>query len=164
MKSCAWASWAACFNFVLGGIRLAEGDILANRGGEQGRLLQHHARSGCAANCRVDAADIHPIDGDASGGGVVEAGDQVDHGGFPGTGRAEQGDDLVGLGFEGDILQYVAVPSIGEGDVLETDVTRLHVQGWRSWHFCHLRHRIQDFKNAFGGGAGHRNGRQDHAK
>ncbi len=43
MKSCAAAACGGRDHLVQGGIRLAEGDILADRAGEEGGLLQHDA-------------------------------------------------------------------------------------------------------------------------
>ena len=119
MKSCAAAALAAAMISSSRGLRLAEGDVLADGAAEQGGLLQHDADLR-AQRIERHIAQVVPVDGDAAFGRIVEARQQVDDGGLAGAGGAEQRNRLAGLGFKGDILQHrVAAAEIAEGHVLE---------------------------------------------
>ena len=94
MKSCAAAARAAASTSSWAGIRAAEGDVVADRAAEQGRLLQHDADLRAQALER-HVAHVVAVDQHAPGGDVVEARDQVDDRGLAAAGGAEQGDRLA---------------------------------------------------------------------
>ena len=64
MKSCAPASFAGGFDFLVGRVELAVAQVLADRAAEQVRRLQHHADARLNRVLRhvgvVDAADRSP--------------------------------------------------------------------------------------------------------
>ena len=65
-------------------------------------------------------AQIDAVEQDLAFGGVVEARDQLDHGGLALAVFADQGDALAGLDGEVEVLQHAALGAgIGEGDVAE---------------------------------------------
>ena len=66
-------------------------------------------------------ADVGAVDLDCAFGDVPEAGDEVDHGRFTGSGRAHYGYGLTLLNLEVDVAQDLALPVVGEADVLEAD-------------------------------------------
>ena len=68
---------------------------------------------------------VHPVHQDLPFGGVVEPGDQVDHGALAAAGGADDGHRLPPLGGEGDVFEDVLLRvRIAEGDVAE-----LHLAG-----------------------------------
>ena len=99
-------------------------------------------------------ADVLAVDGDLSVGNVVEPGEEVDDGGFPATGGAQDGSYLAGLGVQVDFSQGGRAIFVGEPDLLELDVSV------RAAHFDSigtLRHRrpgIQHRKQALARGHG----------
>jgi hypothetical protein len=61
--------------------------------GHQAVALEHDAD--LAAEKLEVAKRIMPAHGDLAGGGLDQAGDQIEHGGFAAAGLAEHGDDLA---------------------------------------------------------------------
>ena len=147
-------SLGGAYDFFLGGVGFAKGDILADGAGEQGGLLEHDADLG-AQRFDGHVADIVPVDQDAPFAGVVEARQQVDDAGLARACGAQQGDGLAGASLEVDIFEHgLAAAHVAEGDVFKLD------GALDGGHFdCprlvgHIAVRIQDFENALGGGGG----------
>ena len=74
----------------------AVADVLADRAGEQPRVLQHHARAG-AHVAATQVGDVLAVEQDAAAVELVEPHDEVDEGGLAGAGRADDRDRLAGL-------------------------------------------------------------------
>ncbi len=137
-------------DLLLGGVGPAEGDVLADGGGEEGRLLQHDPDL-LAQRLQRHVADVVAVDGDAAVGGVIEARDQVDDRGLARAGRAQQGDHLAGLGLQRDVVQHLMVAEVGERDILETDVAFDRGQWDGVRRLLHLGARVEDLEDALGG-------------
>src|SRR3970040_338032 len=71
------------------GLRPAEGDVVADGAGEEGRILQHDADLR-AQRLERDRAQVVAIDGNAPLARVVEARQQVDDGCLARAGGAQQ--------------------------------------------------------------------------
>ena len=65
MKSCAAAALAAAITSSIAGVGPAKGDVVADRAGEQGGLLQHDADLR-AQRVERHVAHIVPVDRDAA--------------------------------------------------------------------------------------------------
>ena len=57
------------------------------------------------SDCRVSVPHVHPADPDRPGVGVVDPRNQLGDGGLAGAGRADQRDQLAGLGAEAHPVQ-----------------------------------------------------------
>ena len=66
MNSSAWARLAAIAHFLVGGVRLADAQIVGERAVEQQRLLEHHADVPPQRG-QLQAADVHAVDLDDAG-------------------------------------------------------------------------------------------------
>ncbi len=108
-------------DLVLGGVRPAEGDVLADGAPEQHGLLKHDTDVGPQA-LQAYIAHIGAVDAHRSGRDVVEAGDQVEHRRLAGPGRAQQGDGLPRFGHETDVVEHHGLLA----HVAEADVVELH--------------------------------------
>ncbi len=80
---------------LVGGVRLGEAEVLGDGGVEEVRLLGDHAdRPG--EGVEVEVAHVHPVEGDAAAGHVVEPGHQVAERGLAGAGRADDRETAAG--------------------------------------------------------------------
>ncbi|MNN38702.1 hypothetical protein D3C81_1527100 [compost metagenome] len=64
------------------------------------------------------------IEADGAGAGLLEAGDEPQQGGLAAAGRAEEGEELVGADFQGNIVEGLhALPRITElhANTVDTD-------------------------------------------
>ncbi len=77
-----------------------------------------------------EAADGLAVDEDGAGGGVEQAWDEVDQGGFAGAGGAYDGEAGAGGDFEVDVLEDVGAFGVGEGEVAEGDCAGDLVRRW----------------------------------
>ena len=103
------------------GLQTAVGHVVAHRVVEQDGLLGDHADLG-PQRVEGDVPDVDAVDGDGPGGDVVEAGQEVEQGGFAGAARPHQGDDFAPGHVEVDVLQDGAAVLIGKGDLVIDDV------------------------------------------
>ncbi|MPM47546.1 hypothetical protein SDC9_94257 [bioreactor metagenome] len=82
-------------DLVLGSVRLAVGDVLADGAAEQPGVLQDHAER--LAQCRAgDRRDVGVVDTDLSAVDLVEPLQQVHQSRLAGTGRSDDRDRLAG--------------------------------------------------------------------
>ena len=72
---------AGLFQFLVGGVGIAPAQVLLNGAGEQLVLLQHHGHL-VAQGVQVVVPHIHAAHLYGAFGGVVQAGNQLDQGGF----------------------------------------------------------------------------------
>ena len=76
-------------DLLVGRARLAVGDVVADRAGEQPGVLQHHAER-AAHLVAGEVAVVDAVEEDAPGVDLVEAHEQVDDGGLARAGRARR--------------------------------------------------------------------------
>src|SRR4029077_7990618 len=80
-----------------------------------------------------DTADVHAIDANGAGGGLVEARQQIDQGGFSRAARTDQGDDLPAARAKSNILQdHGIVPAVGKAYIVKFDFAGEGEQRWRA--------------------------------
>src|SRR5581483_5256637 len=142
-------------NLVLAGIGPAEGDVLANRAREQHRLL-HHDADLAAKRMEGYVAHVIAIDQHRALAHVVEARNQVGHGGLARPGSSDEGDHLPRLDAEGHSLDHRAAGMVGARDVAEFDVARYLWQLERALLVGHADGRVQDLQDALAGRLGSR--------
>ncbi|MDT4879435.1 hypothetical protein FQZ97_1151110 [compost metagenome] len=73
-------------------------------------VLEHHGALGAGF------VDLTAVEDDPAGGGLVQAGDDVQNGGFAAAGVADQGDELALVDAQVDVLQR-AVKALVGGEV-----------------------------------------------
>ena len=81
-------------HLLVGGVQLAVADVVADGAVEQPRVLQHHAEHRAQVVAR-EVADIVAAYLDGARLHVVEAHEQLDHGGLAGARGADQRDGLA---------------------------------------------------------------------
>jgi hypothetical protein len=86
------------------GLRVAEGDVLPHRLGEQKRLLRHHPHASPELP-EVQLPDVYPAYQDRTFVRVVEARDKGEQRGLTAPRRPDHGHRLAGLDLEGDAVQ-----------------------------------------------------------
>ena len=113
--------------------------------------MQHNADLR-AQRLQVDHAHVVPIDQHAPAGGVVKARDEIDQAGFAAAGGADQGDDLVGPGCEGQVVQRRAAVAVGKGDVLEAHLAHQRGQRLGLGRGLYVFRLVKDFVDACAAG------------
>ena len=135
-------------------VQLAVADVVHDRAGEDEAVL-HHDRHLLAQGVQVYVAHIVTVNLHRAAVHIVEAGDQVDYRGFARARRADQRDGLAGIDVEGDILEDHLFRVIGEGHIVKVHMTLDGRQVGRTLLGVDLNGRIEDFKDALGGGHRH---------
>ena len=97
-----------------GGVR----DVLRDAGRKQDRFLQHDGKLAAQVGELV-VAQIHAVEPNAAGCGVVEAREQADQRGLAGARRPDHAEAGSRLDRERDVAQDRSVRPIGERDALE---------------------------------------------
>lgn len=137
------------FDLFARGCRMAEGDVRGDGVREEEVVLEDDADVR-AERLHRKVVQRDAVEGDASGGRVVEARDEREQGGLAGAGGAGDGDGLAGLGDEGDVVQHGGAVTKTEGDMLEGDASahlgRVDGVGARGDVF----RRVQNLKDAPG--------------
>ena len=146
----------------VGGVRPAVGDVLADGAAEQGGLLQHDADLP-AQRLQRGVADVGAVDGDAAGGDVVEARDQVDDRALARPGRADDRQGLGGSGAKAHLAQHRgADPEVAERHPLECQPFAEGRQRGGARLLPHLRLGVQDLEDPLGAGGRLRDRHHDH--
>jgi hypothetical protein len=70
-----------------------------------------------------DAAQVVAVDQHPSGRRVIEARDELGHGGLPRSGGADEGHGFARMDGEIDVVQHNGIGVVGEGHVIEADLT-----------------------------------------
>ena len=104
----------------IGGIELAVADVLADGALEQPGVLQHHAHHG-AKVVAFELAHVVPADADGAGINVVEAHEQLHHGGLAGTGGAHDGHRLPRAHLRREIGDHRLARLVAEAHLVELD-------------------------------------------
>lgn len=112
---------AGLADLLVGGVGIADPQVLRDRAVEQQRLLEHDADLATQAG-EGDVADIGAVDGDVAGLRIVDAMQDRQRRRFAGTGAADQRYGVAGLGGERQILDCGLAAVITEGDVLERHI------------------------------------------
>ena len=107
-------------HLFLCGVRLAIADILKNRIGKEEHVLLDNADV-LVNGPLLHLAHIHPVNANATGGYVIEPGNQLAQGGFATAGGAYNGHRLPGLHMKVHIVKHRQVPVVGEGDVVHVN-------------------------------------------
>src|SRR6185312_10511715 len=109
------------FDLLPGRLESAVADVLADRPGEEQRLLQDDADL-LAQRLQLEVANVDAVDLDASGAGIVEANQLAHQSALARTGVADDCDPLPWQRIEGDVRERVLATRVGEGDPLGPDV------------------------------------------
>ena len=115
-------------NFLLGGVQLAEADIIRHGAGEQVGILQHDAQ-GTAQRVLADEPDVDAVIGDGPRRHIVEAVDEVGDGGLARAGGTHEGNFLPRFGVERKPLQDQAAPLIAKVHVMEPHIAAQRHKG-----------------------------------
>ena len=111
-----------CLDLGVRGVQTAVADVLADRAGEQVRILQH------IADVRVQPqlaalAVVPAVDEDLAGGRLKKAAGEVHKRALARAGLADDGDGRSGGDFQREVRQHVlAAVRVAERDVAELDV------------------------------------------
>src|SRR3954451_6780148 len=80
-------------NLCLSRLRSTVSDVLADRGGKEECVLQNNADLAAQGFLR-DLSDVPAVERHAPGNGIIEPGDQAEHGAFSRAGAADKRHDL----------------------------------------------------------------------
>ena len=135
----------------LGGVGLAHEQVLAHRGREQRRLLEGEPDVATEAVDR-EVAEVVAVEGDAPGGGVVEAGQERDQRGLAGAGGPDDRDHLAGRHVEVDVGEDGALAAlVGERHPFEADVAAGLLEGERARSILDRGHGVEHLVEAHRG-------------
>ena len=143
------------FDLGLGGPGSTVGDVVGDRTTEQEDLLRDERELIAEIGERV-VPGVAAVDDDAAPGGIVEAEQEGEQGGFAGAAGSHDGDLLTGLGVEFDALKDL---DAGSGGVGEVDVLEGHLAaetgegrgGLGGEGGLHLGSFAEEFADALGG-------------
>ena len=102
-------------------ILLAVGDIVKNRSSENPGVLQHHG-IGRPETSPGQFPNVLPVHGHASAVHVIKAHQQVDHRGFPGACRTDNGGQFSGVRLHGKIMDNRPIRFIAEENMIQRHV------------------------------------------
>src|SRR5207249_3598861 len=121
---------------------------------EEERLLQDGPDL-VAEGGQGQVADVVAVDQDAAGGGVVEAGNEVDDRALAAAGRTEQPDRLARLDRKADAFQCLAFGAgEAEGDVFEDDLAAHRDEVDGAGAIGDAGFGVEDLEDALAGGDG----------
>ena len=109
-------------DLLVGGVQTAVADVLHDGALEQPGVLQHHAEA-LAQSAAVKVAHVVAVQGDGTGVHIVEAHEQLDHGGLARAGGADDGHLLAGLHRTAEVVDDGLVRGVAEFDVVEGHLT-----------------------------------------
>ena len=134
-------------------VRRSVADVLGDRAVEEERILQHRRDLASEALDR-DVVDIMAVDQNAAFIRLVEARDQLCHGGLADAGGTDERQHFAGSAVERDVLQYRDAFVIGKTDMVKSDLALdiLKIFGTRTVR--NLNRRIQDLHDTFRAGKG----------
>ena len=108
-------------DLVLGRVRSAVGDVVADGALEEPGVLQHHPDLAAQRGPR-HRGDVVAVDRDPAGVELVEPHHQVDQRGLAGAGRPDDRDRLAGARDQGQVGDERPVLVVAERHVLEGDL------------------------------------------
>ena len=114
-------------HFFIGRVRSPIADVLHDGAVVQPGILQDHAEQFTQVFA-AKVADVMSIHQDFAAVHVIEAHQQFDHGGLPGSGRTDDGDLVSGLCLRREIVDNRLLRVVAEVDILELDVTFHRIQ------------------------------------
>ena len=106
---------------LVGGIQLAEADVVGDGAAEEVRVLQHDAQAAAQGLLR-DVPHVDAVVGDDAAAHLVEAVDQVGDGGLSGSRGPHEGDLLPRFGKEREPLEDGLPLHIAKVNVIEAHV------------------------------------------
>ena len=109
-------------DFLIGGVRLADVDVVPDSAVFQPCLLEDHAVV-AAEGMAGHVADVGAVHADGALIDIIEAHQEVDKGGLAAAGRTDDGDLLTGLCVQMEVFDKFPVFDIAEGDVVDRHVT-----------------------------------------
>lgn len=138
------------FDFFLGGIGFAVGDVIADVAVEQENILTDKAH--CAPKAGIgEALEVVTIERDFAAERIVEPEQEADDGGFSGTGCPNDGVGFTGGDLHGDVIENIGAFDITEGDIFEFDFA-LDGVGEFGLALNHLGFGLQEVVDAVGAG------------
>jgi len=132
---------------------LSQQNIFPDGRGDNKNIL-HHEPDLLPQPVRVKPAQIHPIKGDGPAGGVVEAFQEIDEGGFSGTGRTHNRQGFTGMDRHRQIFYNQPVRLVGEIDATEGNLALNSFQHHRLVRTRHGVPHFQQVKDPFRRGHG----------
>lgn len=126
---------------VLVGVRPAQGEVLPDRHGEEGGLLEGDPDP-AAQRVELDVADVPAVEGDPPGGDVVQPGHQRQQGRLAAAGGADDGQRLAGLDGQLDAPEHRCALRVAEPDLVEAE--RIAPAGAGSTAQRHRRRAVDD--------------------
>src|SRR5579863_9721098 len=119
---------------LLGGVRMREGDVLADGAVEEERVLKDDAEAR-AVRVQAHRREIDAVDAHRSRRRAVEGGDEADDGRLPRPRWTHKRGYGPGLGPEADVLEHHLPGFVSEADILESDFAHDRVERERrgSW-------------------------------
>ena len=109
-------------HLFIGGVQPTVTDVLHDGALEQPCVLQHHAKA-LAQSAAVKVPHIVAVQGDGTGVHIVEAHQQLDHGGLARAGGAYDGYLLAGLHRAAEIVDDGLVGSVAETHMVKGDLS-----------------------------------------
>ena len=133
-------------DFLVGFIKIPVADIIHDAGAVEPGLLEHHAKHG-AQSVPGKIQDVVPVNEYAAAVQFIEPHKQVNEGGFPTPGRADDGNGLAGVDDRGKVMDDQLI-----GPVAKMHMGKLHIPPhlFRLYGRACLRHLlllIQEFKH-----------------
>ena len=109
-------------HLFIGGVQPAVADVLHDGALKQPCVLQHHAKA-FAQGAAVKVPHIVAVQGDGTGIHIIEAHEQLDHGGLACAGGADDGHLLAGLDLTAEIVDDGLVRGVAEAHMVKGDLS-----------------------------------------
>ncbi len=104
----------------VGGVGASEGDVVADRGGEEEALLEHDA-DGAAHRVDLERTDVVAVEAHGAAVDVVEAGEQQGERRLARARAADDGDALTGGDAERHVVEHRPALAVGEGHPVDVE-------------------------------------------
>jgi len=128
-------------------------DVLHDGAVEEPRILQDHAKQ--AAQIRApEVLDVVPIHQNRAAVHIVEAHEQLDHGGLAGAGGSDDRDALPGVRVEGEVVDDDFIRAVAKAHVPEIHAPHHLLQLHRRFSVGSFLRFGQEFEDALRGGGG----------
>ena len=111
-------------DLLVGGVGAGVAEVLHHGGVEEEAFLERDA-DGAAEVIHVVLGHVDAVDADVAGGGVVEAGEQVDQRALAAARGAVDRAEAARGHVEGDPAEHRGLLAVGKADVLEGDASRI---------------------------------------
>ena len=105
-------------HLLVGGVELADRNVVAHRPGKQEALLEHGGHLG-VQRCLCDRAEVDTSGRDPTALGIVEAQQELQHCALPGPAGPDERNPLARQHLQVHVLEHGLLGNIAEADVLE---------------------------------------------